>query len=238
MQFKKRAQSGAKVNNQFGSRVFLNKNIDVNANGNMSSHVDYVFEQRNRDPRLYLSVSVMGIEIHALFDSGASHSVLGRKGLWIADKFPHLIQNFNGSVETADSKKHMVRCVIKLPISLEERTKELAVLIVPTLDQTLILGMDFWKVMEFVPDVKNCTWEFPSVTHYVNEIHTVGLLDGENLTEEQKIKLQDIVKTYFEKNGRQARKDQFSRTCHRHRGFTTNKATLLSAISSSPEASK
>jgi hypothetical protein len=197
---KKRAQSGAKIN-QFGSRVFVNNNMQDNLDVNTSSNLDYVFEQRNRDPRLYLPVSIMGTEVQALFDSGASHSVLGRKGLWIADKCPNLIQKFNGSVETADARKHLVHSVIRLPISLEERTREVDVLIVPTLDQTLILGMDFWKVMEFVPDVRNGTWEFAGTSHYVSEIHTGGLHDGENLTEEQKLKLQEIVKTYFDQMG-------------------------------------
>lgn len=201
MHSKKRAQTGAKVNSRFGSRVFVNRNYQNKIIKSCASHLDYVFRTKNHDPRLYLHVSIRGVDVQALFDSGASHSVVGRKGLWIVKKFPNLINDYNGCVETADAKRHCVEGVIKLPITLENRTKEIDVLIVPTLDQVLILGMNFWEVMEFVPDVKNKTWEFPKKIQYVSEIHTGGLQDGENLTEDQKMKLHDCIKTYFDNLG-------------------------------------
>lgn len=40
-----------------------------------------------------------------------------------------------------------------LPIQLEDRVSALNVLVILSLPQKLILGMDFWATMEIIPDM-------------------------------------------------------------------------------------
>lgn len=55
-------------------------------------------------------------------------------------------------MELADEEiKHPVSGYVHLPITLEGRTRRLPVVVVPSLKQSLILGIDFWNEMQIIP---------------------------------------------------------------------------------------
>lgn len=110
--------------------------------------VSYRFASRLVNPCLYLDVKVFGKLLRALLDSCASRTIIGKNGLLFLEKFPTRANTVhNHYVETADGQRHLISGVVYLPISLEGKTKDLQVLVVPNLEQTLILGVDFWDGM-------------------------------------------------------------------------------------------
>lgn len=105
----------------------------------------------------------------------------------VLEKFPTRVTTVhNHFVETADGKRHLISGVVNLPISLEGRTKDLQVLVVPNLEQTLILGVDFWDAMHIITDVHSRTWEFYKITGQLCSLNVKEeILSKGNLLKEQ-----------------------------------------------------
>lgn len=162
-------------------------------------NINFVFEPNVGDNRPHLKVRIFGKMINALLDSGASQSVLGGPGLWVLDKFPTLLKPIpNRWVETADAKRHTIKGCMKIPITLEGRTKNIDVYVVPALKQTLILGIDFWTEMQLVTDLSNRTWEFSPSRLTIYSLQTQsGLLSEEHLNEQEKEQLDNFVTNYL-----------------------------------------
>lgn len=161
--------------------------------------VRYRFASRRADPRLYLDVRIFGKSFRALLDSGASRTILGKNGLLVLEKFPTRVTTVhNHFVETADGQRHLISGVVNLPISLEGRTKDLQVLIVPNLEQTLILGVDFWDAMHIITDVHSRTWEFYKITGQLCSLNVKeGILSKGNLLKEQAERLDALIESHF-----------------------------------------
>lgn len=161
--------------------------------------INYILYSKSGDPRPYLEVRVFGKTIRALLDSGASHSVLGKEGLWILERFPAKLKPIeNKYVETADGQKHMIEGIVDLPVTLEARTRNLGVIVVPSLNQSLILGIDFWNLMQIVTDIYNRTWEFAPTKVGLASIWTKGGLQSEeHLDPEQKKRLEEFIENQF-----------------------------------------
>lgn len=165
-----------------------------------TSKIDFLISQCNRDPRPYLSINIEGIPLVALLDSGAARTVIGEKGLWILGKIQAKIQTIkNKFVETADEGRHEVVGQCRLAISLEGRTREITILVVPSLNQTLILGIDFWTRMQIITDMTNRTWEFLESTTRIASIddNVNGLLSEDHLSAEQKQRLKVFLDEQF-----------------------------------------
>lgn len=99
--------------------------------------------------------------MQGLLDSGASRTILGRVG-WEAIKglHPPLRETEEGMVRVADGRSCRVLGETDLPVELDGRVKVIPILVVPSLERALYLGIDFWKAMRFVPDVAQGTWTF------------------------------------------------------------------------------
>lgn len=164
----------------------------------ISPTVNYIFHTFQSDSRPYLKVRVFGREITALLDSGASQTFLGEKGLWILEKFPTHLKTASGRfVETADSNRHKVKGFVDLPISLKGRTEDLSVCVVPSLQQSLILGIDFWERMHIVADMRNRRWDFaPRKSPFLCSA-IEGITSKDNLTPEERGRLQDLLEEHF-----------------------------------------
>lgn len=160
--------------------------------------LDFLFAQLGEDERPYLQISIFGQEMLGLLDSGASQSLLGKKG-W--DQLVHLklpIQNTyvnNCTVATGD--KCPVIGSISVPICLQGKVKIFELLIVPALPHTLILGIDFWKRMELVPNLRSKEWHFCEGSEVqINSITTMS-----ELSKEQSSELNQLIDEVFQKMG-------------------------------------
>lgn len=99
---------------------------------------------------------------------------------------------------TADASRHPIQGQMVVPITLEGRTRDMLVLIVPSLKYNLILGVDFWNVMQLVMDISNKTWQFAPSNPMVAALEPVGgLRTGEHLNPEQKLQLDGLIKGHF-----------------------------------------
>lgn len=165
--------------------------------------VDYLLKNLEGDNRPYLDVRIFGTKIRALLDSGASSSVLGQEGLELLKKFPaRMISIKDKWVETADAKKHNIEGRMSVPITLEGRTKEIEVLVVPALRHTLILGVDFWTKMQLVADINNRTWEFSQTQTKLASMELQGgICSTEHLSKEQRSKVEALWKDHFANQG-------------------------------------
>lgn len=160
--------------------------------------VAYVLESYKNDLRPYLTVRVFGKEIKALLDSGASQTLIGKDGLWILDAFPTRLHRLSGKyVETADANRHQVMGYLDLPITLQGKTENLVVLVVPTLQQNLILGIDFWDRMNIVADIHNRQWEFAKSNAMKYCFTVEGINSEEHLLPQEREQLQEVVDAHF-----------------------------------------
>lgn len=90
-----------------------------------------------------------------LLDSGATHTILGGQGVdIIKDLGAKLNTGARTTVLVADGRECTVSGTATLPIELDGKVRVLEVLCVPSMSNTLILGLDFWKGMEIVPNIK------------------------------------------------------------------------------------
>lgn len=160
---------------------------------------DYLLKVVGEDNRPYLDVRIFGKTFRALLDSGASQTILGHQALEHFEKFPaKIIQTPNCFVETAGGQRHSINGKVNLPITLEGRTKELSALVVPSLKQDIILGIDFWNAMHIVTDMYHGTWEFSKPTRKICSIQAKeGILSRNNLTKEQEERLKELVQQHF-----------------------------------------
>lgn len=114
------------------------------------------------------------------------------------EQFPtHLRLSPGRFVETADSKRHEIKGFVNLPITLKGRTESLDVCVVPSLRQTLILGIDFWESMHIVADIRNRKWDFASKKNNIFCSSLEGITSEDNLKPEERRKLQQLVENHF-----------------------------------------
>ncbi|KAH8340330.1 hypothetical protein KR074_008541, partial [Drosophila pseudoananassae] len=86
-----------------------------------------------------------GKEYLALLDSGANKSVIGgslAQQVLSRNPFP---SNSKGVVRTADGQSKSVAGLIKLPLTYNSTSSDFTFLVVPSIKQDVICGIDFWK---------------------------------------------------------------------------------------------
>lgn len=187
MRSKKRVKLGADCQEEVDSQIKEAESIKIH----------YAFQTAHLDDRPYLDVRVYGKLYRALLDSGASNTVLGLGGMEIIDRFPANLKPLdNRWIETADAGKHKIKGYLIAPVTLEGRTKDIKIYVVPSIKQSLILGIDFWEKMQVVADVHNKTWEFSPGR--VASLEVAGGLQAEDhLNPEEKRKLKEFIDTEF-----------------------------------------
>lgn len=82
---------------------------------------------------------------------------------------------------------------VNLPISVEDATEVVNVLVVPAVQHTLILGVDFWKQLGIVPDLRKGMWTFSSEE---NDVRVDSIQGERELTPEQREALQNLVNEF------------------------------------------
>jgi hypothetical protein len=113
------------------------------------------------DDRMFLKVKILGVSVVSLLDCGASVCVLGGPGMHLLDELdlkvnPCSIKN----IEMADKSCQPVAGQVDLPIELNGECFVINALVVPSVDQCLILGLNFWLTTSFVPDVSKGEYSF------------------------------------------------------------------------------
>lgn len=148
-----------------------------------------------KDNRGYLPVSVLGLPISGLLDSGCPKTIVGCKGMQILKACGLRLQPSRySSLQVADEGVSSVLGEYQVPFDVSGITRLLPVLYAPRLSSTLILGLDFWRRYNLRPDFVTCTVD---VAGAVVEIIDPPSEDcKEILSEEQKSQLNLLLEEF------------------------------------------
>lgn len=106
-----------------------------------------------QDQRLYAKVEFLDFVELGLLDTGANVTCIG-SDLALADfSRYHQFCDLRSFVKTADGARQKVLGYLDVDVSFRNKLHRLKILIVPSLNQRLILGLDFWKKFNLAPDI-------------------------------------------------------------------------------------
>ncbi|KAK9681251.1 hypothetical protein QE152_g38432 [Popillia japonica] len=176
---------------------------------------------KSGDSRLYIKVSIFNHLVETLLDSGASHSVVGKKGLYLLNLFELTVFKCEQlCISTADGKGQNIQGYINLPIQFENSFKILKVLVVPSLLHELILGSDFCDLFKLNINFHNRTCSTPDPCKY--NLATVNVIrDRDSLSANERKDLDYVIKLFEQlswmdgmKLGRTSRTNKTKATSH------------------------
>lgn len=138
---------------------------------------------KNLDNRPYLTVSILGVEVVGLLDSGASRTVLGEGCEQFIRKLGLVLTPVKDSVRTACGQLFPIIGSVDIPYTVDNKTVVIPTLAVPAIKSNLVLGCDFWKEFNIRPEV------------WVEMIHTDQIMSEveHELTDSQKEDLLTVV---------------------------------------------
>jgi hypothetical protein len=109
----------------------------------------------------YISVSVANRKVEALLDTGSSRTYVGPDLVnYIKNTGFSFRATADRRVTTATGQNARVRGEKTMPLSVKGKTREITVFSLPTLALSCIIGIDFLKAFEIVPDVAREHWYF------------------------------------------------------------------------------
>ncbi len=122
---------------------------------------------KDDDIRPHAKVDILGIKIVGLLDSGATCSILGRDCKKLVSKLGLRISEPLYSVRTADGSRHLPVGTVDLPITFKNKSHLIPTIMVPSMSQSLILGMDFWKKFKIRPEIAVITPDYVIKTEHI-----------------------------------------------------------------------
>lgn len=138
----------------------LKRNRPVESDIDVPS-VDYLLSERAGDVRPYLQVTMYGVKLMALLDSGASRTVMGGSGWEMARQLGlEVLRVSVKQVTVANGTPIEVVGCVPIPFQLEGKVGIIEVLVVPGLSEKLILGADFIKTFAIIPNLSTGNWHF------------------------------------------------------------------------------
>lgn len=157
----------------------------------------YILAARENDPRPYLAVSVCGILLHGLIDSGASCTLMTHRIWRELKKLPISFTEkpVTESISTANAHTCQIETIISIPYVVEGRVRVVDTLLVPDLVSDLIFGVDFLESFALVPDFVNKTFEFAPLPM------TCAVVDKTRLTPTEYEALNHLTDSYFNNIG-------------------------------------
>ncbi|XP_045482855.1 uncharacterized protein LOC123686681 isoform X1 [Harmonia axyridis] len=149
----------------------------VKKNHSVLRETNPLLELRQKDNRPYLTVQVGG---------SSSIHLLRKMNLGL-----HYDVSVN--LTTADGKPQNTLGYVNLPISLNEVTKVLRVLVVPSITHDLILGMDFIHDFNLTLDFRDFSYGSSCLSSDNSVAVVRAILGSDSLTEPQKYELDFII---------------------------------------------
>lgn len=160
--------------------------------------LDFIIAHAKNDERPYLTVSIFGIKMLALLDSGATRTMLGASGWRLLQPVCSLNVSELTNCTVANGQSCEILGSVTVPIMLEDRVKTCDILVVPSLTHTLILGMDFWQRMAIVPDLFNGSWTFAKESR---RAVVCGIQSSQHLSADLKQHLDTLIDDAFKQMG-------------------------------------
>jgi hypothetical protein len=139
------------------------------------------------DERPHITVQVYGHEIRGLLDSGANCTILGKGAVEFINRLNIKTRPADTHVRTADGTTHVALQCSDLPFVFNGKCNIVKTLIIPSLSQKLILGINFWGIFGIKPTISGEPLD-------VNEVNTEPL--PINLTKLQQSELKRVMKLF------------------------------------------
>lgn len=106
-----------------------------------------------KDQRYYAKVSFLEFTEYGLLDTGASISCIGSSfAQEDFNKFPNF-SKCRSHVKTADGKVQKVIGWLSVDVKFKDKSRHLKIFVIPSISQKLILGIDFLKSFELIPNI-------------------------------------------------------------------------------------
>jgi RNase H-like domain found in reverse transcriptase/Integrase zinc binding domain/Reverse transcriptase (RNA-dependent DNA polymerase)/Integrase core domain len=117
--------------------------------------VESIVINEDGDNRPYGEVEIAGFKLRGLLDSGCNITILASGAEQLINNLKLDITEQSVKVSTADGTPHVVLGSVDLPFLFNGKLAVIPTLIVPSLKQTLILGMDFWNRFGIRPTIND-----------------------------------------------------------------------------------
>ena len=160
--------------------------------------LDFIISHAHGDQRPYLEVSILGTPIRGLLDSGATRTIIGLPGYELLQRLGLKLVGNQTNCTVANGQSCSSIGFMQVPFCLMGKTRIIDVLVLPELSHTLILGVDFWKSMEIVPDLNQDIWHFAD---NADPSQVFSIQDESTLTEAQRTTLDNLVKEKLSQMG-------------------------------------
>lgn len=164
-----------------------------------TSILNYILAHAKGDKRPYLLVKVYDIEFTGLLDSGCSNTVLGKQGWDLLKDHCKLECSKSKACTVANGNSCEVLGSVFLPIRLRDKVKLFEVLVIPSIPHSIILGVDFWRGMNIIPDLHSGEWNFKNDSDVDASLDAIEGFD--HLTSDQRHQLDDLVDRTFQNMG-------------------------------------
>ncbi|XP_071051474.1 uncharacterized protein [Onthophagus taurus] len=186
-------RESAEVNGRPSYESSKSTDLDIR----MQSVLSFIVDSARGDERPYLDVVILGQGFKGLLDSGASRTILGRSGWSRLQSVAVVMHTARGCCTVANGQKCESLGSCSLPIVLRGRVRILNVLVVPGVEHELVLGVDFWRAMGIVPDLRSGEWTF------CDSIEAQSTDSLSSLSDEQRRQLDDMLNDHFkgQRNG-------------------------------------
>lgn len=161
--------------------------------------LDYLLQQTSHGECPYINISIYGMNITGLLDSGANK-------IFINEQLANILMNLGIQLNVVDNSSCTIannqelNCVgyLTIPIKLETQVHLFDVFVIPELRHELVLGTIFWIKMGIVPDLRNGSWHFATCEEIKNTLFCNSIQTADDLTLGQRNKLETIITDYFE----------------------------------------
>lgn len=163
---------------------------------NVQPVLDFIFAHCDGDDRPYLEVEILGIKITGLLDSGATRSFLNLKAFqMLKDIGVRMEASSISTCTVANQSTLTISGAIDVPIKLENEVAILELLVVPQLSHDLVLGIDFWKTMNLIPNLRSKCWTFSSTPPVIKD--NIGSITAhENLSDHQRQQMSEVMNKF------------------------------------------
>lgn len=156
---------------------------------------------KNRDNRPYLKFHVDNSTYTGILDSGANCCVLGANShLQFLELGYKIKQISSKTAHTVDGTSQKIIGTLDLPVTLDNITKTISFLIIPSFEPNIILGFDFWLKFDLAKDL------FKNIKYCNDKDFNVGsVTSAANLSPSETEQLNEVIGLFedisYEKNG-------------------------------------
>lgn len=105
----------------------------------------------SNDIRPHATVTVNDRNIVGLLDSGASVSCFGKNALELVSELGLKLRPITSSVQTADGANQRIEGYVDVNVSYNRKSNLMRFYVIPSLNQNLYLGIDFWNLFGIAP---------------------------------------------------------------------------------------